>query len=751
MSSLRVLIVGGGGREHALAAAIDGSPRCAELFVAPGNAGTPGRAVDLDPVDVANVTSWCVAERIDLVVIGPEAPLAAGLADALNAERVGVFGPTQQLARLESSKAFARELADRLGIPGPRHATFARGDFAAAKRWVGEFGAPVVVKQSGLAGGKGVVVPEGMDETLDALRRAIEVDEVVLEERLIGSECSLLSLCDGVTSRPLPIAQDHKRIGEADSGANTGGMGAYAPADVGFSADELDQMFVRPVVEHLAAKGTPYVGVLFAGIMLTSSGPRLLEYNCRFGDPETQVLMPLVEEDVLELLERCVEGRLDTSVKVRDAASLAVVVSSYGYPDSSRAGDVIRSLPESNQSVQVFHAATRREGDGFRSTGGRVVACVGVGPTLSEARAHAYEAASRVEFDGAYFRRDIGWRARARSVRSYAQAGVDIEEGNRAVSLMRASVESTMNPDVLRGVGAFGGSMDVSFLKQYDSPVLVASTDGVGTKVELAARTRRLGGVGHDIVNHCINDVLVQRAKPLFFLDYIASSHVAAGDVAEVVTGMADACRAAGCVLIGGETAEMPGVYQDGAFDVAGTLVGVAEKSRLLPRGDIEPGDVLIAVASNGAHTNGYTYLRSVLEWLPLDTTPSGWDMTVLDALLTPHRNYLPVLANLLETDLVKALVHITGGGLIENLPRVLPAGCAASIRLGSWPLPPLFRLVRDVSALDAVELHRTLNMGVGMVVVAHRDCVTDVQREIHEETWVIGEVTAGDGGVRLE
>jgi phosphoribosylamine--glycine ligase/phosphoribosylaminoimidazole synthetase len=750
MSARRVLVVGGGGREHALAEAIVRSPSCGELFVAPGNGGTPGRAVELDPLDVSAVTAWCAREQIDLVIVGPEAPLAVGLADALIAAGLRVFGPTRHLARLEASKSFARAVAEQLGIPGPRYATFERGNLAAARQWVEDFAGPVVVKQSGLAGGKGVVVAQDHAATIAALERALEIDDVVLEERLIGSECSLICLCDGTTSRPLPIVQDHKRIGEADSGANTGGMGAYAPADVGYSADELDAMFVRPVVEHMAAAGTPYVGVLFAGIMLTASGPRLLEYNCRFGDPETQVLVPLLADDLLELIERCVEGRLDRAIAVRDEFALAVVVAAQGYPDSVRTGDVIDRLPEPCPSTRVFHGGTVRSGGVLQTAGGRVVNCVGVGGTLAVAREVAYAAAHQVEFNGAYFRRDIGWRARARSVRSYAEAGVDIEEGNRAVQMMRESVESTMTKDVLRGVGAFGGSMDVSFLKRFDSPVLVASTDGVGTKVELAARTRRLGGVGHDIVNHCVNDVLVQRAKPLFFLDYIASSHVAAADVAEVVTGMADACSAVGCVLIGGETAEMPGVYRDGAFDVAGTLVGVAEKSRLLPRNDITAGDVLIAVASNGAHTNGYTYLRSALEWLPLDTVPAGWKTSVLDALLVPHRNYLPVLDRLLSGNLVKALVHITGGGLVENVPRVLPAGCGATVRPGSWPLPPLFQLVQEVSALDVEELHRTLNMGVGMVVVVAAEDVGRTQREIDEETWVIGEVTAGDGGVRL-
>jgi phosphoribosylaminoimidazole synthetase len=251
-------------------------------------------------------------------------------------------------------------------------------------------------------------------------------------------------------------------------------------------------------------------------------------------------------------------------------------------------------------------------------------------------------------------------------------------------------------------------------------------------------------------VNHCIDDVLVQRARPLFFLDYIASSRLNPEHVAGVVTGMAEACEAAGCALLGGETAEMPGVYAPGAFDVAGTLVGVAERGRLLPRTDIAPGDVLIGLGSSGPHTNGYSLLRKLFAWLPLDAQPEPLDRPLVDALLQPHRNYLPVLWSLLETDMVKALVHITGGGLPENLPRVLPVGCGARVELGSWPVPPLFQLVRQVSTASDYELHRTLNMGIGMVVVAAASDAAAVRSMIGEDTWIIGAVTAGDREVEL-
>jgi phosphoribosylamine--glycine ligase/phosphoribosylformylglycinamidine cyclo-ligase len=745
-----VLVVGQGGREHALASRIAESPRCSRLLVAPGNPGMPGERLPIDVDDVAALRDACISNAVDFVVVGPEASLAAGITDALQGIGVAVFGPTNELARLESSKAYARDLAGRLGIPSPRFATFATNDEDAAIAWWRSIGR-VVVKQSGLAAGKGVVVPDTDEQTEHAIRDAIRLGEVVLEERLLGTECSLIALCDGVTAVALPLAQDHKRVGEGDVGANTGGMGAYAPAPVAADPDDLLDRFIIPVIDHYAAAGTPYVGALYAGIMLTDDGPRLLEYNCRFGDPEAQVLLPLIDGDVLEILLAASQGALrSTPVHFKDAHALGVVMASAGYPATATRGCPISGIDADEPFTHVFHSGTDLEGDQLITSGGRVLTCVGVGATLADARQRAYDAVARVRFDGAHFRRDIGWRASGAMIHSYAATGVNIDEGNKAVDLIKDSVGSTTTDSVLRGVGAFGGTIDVSFLKEFDHPVLVGSTDGVGTKVELAARTKRLRGVGHDIVNHCVNDVLVQRAFPLFFLDYLAASTIDAHHVAEVVGGMADACRDSGCVLLGGETAEMPGVYHDGAFDIAGTLVGVGERDELLPRADIASGDLLVGIASNGAHTNGYSYLRSLFAWIPLDAQPEPLDVPLVDALLVPHRNYLPVLRNALDTDHVKALVHVTGGGLPENLPRVLPPGIGADVTLDSWTMPPLFQLVRQLSSLDTTELYRTLNMGIGMVVVVDQEHVDAMRTAIDEETWVIGSLTDQHEGVRL-
>jgi formyltetrahydrofolate-dependent phosphoribosylglycinamide formyltransferase len=378
----------------------------------------------------------------------------------------------------------------------------------------------------------------------------------------------------------------------------------------------------------------------------------------------------------------------------------------------------------------------------------------GSGSDVSTARARAYAGVGCIGIEGAQVRRDIGWRALARAgaVGGYAAAGVDIAAGGRAVELMRAAVESTHTAHVLTGVGAFGGAISANAIGARRDPVLVASTDGVGTKVVVAVDARRLSGLGHDIVNHCVNDVLVQDARPLFFLDYLGTSRLDPDQAAAIVTGMAEACRENGCVLLGGETAEMPGVYRDGHLDVVGTLVGVAERDRLLPRGDVVAGDVLVGLASSGPHTNGYSLLRKVFAGVPLDVAPDGLDVPLVDALLAPHRSYLPVLRAELDRAerRVKALAHITGGGLVENVPRVLPADCGAVVQVGSWPVPDVFGIVRDVTGLPAAELHRVLNMGIGMVLVVSRDDVDMVRRDLPEDTWVIGEVERGPRRVRL-
>ena len=386
-----------------------------------------------------------------------------------------------------------------------------------------------------------------------------------------------------------------------------------------------------------------------------------------------------------------------------------------------------------------------------RVSGGRVLAVTGLGDDLAVARAAAYSRIAAIRFDGMQVRRDIGWRAPGATLTSYAAAGVDIDEGNRAVRQMKGAVERTLGPDVLRGVG----QLRRRHLGEVDHGDGRPRAGGLDRRRGHQGRARgaagMVRGVGVDIVNHCIDDVLVQSARPLFFLDYIAASKLDADLVAEVVTGMAEACEAAGCALLGGETAEMPGVYAPGAFDIAGTLIGVAERSRLLPRDDVAAGDVLIGVASSGPHTNGYSFLRKLFDWLPLDAVPAGLDRPLGEALLEPHRSYLDVLGpGDRQRDGEGARPHHRWWA-----PRE-PAACAARRHRRTSSSSDRGRCRRCsgssrelATGVDTHELHRMLNMGIGMVVVCDAAAADEVQALIPEETWIIGDLIGGTAGAR--
>lgn len=330
---------------------------------------------------------------------------------------------------------------------------------------------------------------------------------------------------------------------------------------------------------------------------------------------------------------------------------------------------------------------------------------------------------------------------------TYKDAGVDIAAGNRAVELMKAAVQATYTPAVLAGIGAFGGLFDAGALKAMDAPVLVASTDGVGTKVKVAARLGRFDTIGADLVHHCINDILVQGARPLFFLDYIAASKLIPERVATIVASLAQACRAHGCVLLGGETAEMPGVYAEGEFDVAGTIVGVVERSRIVDGGHVQAGDVVIGLASTGLHTNGYSLARRVLADLDWEAWHPLLGVTPGDALLAIHRCYLPDVERVWAAGItIKAMAHITGGGFVDNLPRSLPDGLGARIEFGAWPIPPIFDLIRQIGRVPDDDVFHTFNMGIGMMLVVAPDEADRALAALGAEAYPIGRIVPWDG-----
>jgi phosphoribosylformylglycinamidine cyclo-ligase len=334
---------------------------------------------------------------------------------------------------------------------------------------------------------------------------------------------------------------------------------------------------------------------------------------------------------------------------------------------------------------------------------------------------------------------------------AYRSAGVNIAAGQQAADLMAAAVRSTYGPEVLAGMGAFGGLYDAARLHALAAPVLVASTDGVGTKTKVAARLGRWEHIGADLVNHCVNDILVQGAQPLFFLDYVASAQLDPAQVARIVQSMADACRAAGCALLGGETAEMPGVYEPGAVDVVGTIVGLVERAQILDGARIAPGDAVLGLPSSGLHTNGYSLARRVLAALDWDAHHDALSATPGEVLLAPHRCYLEPVARLKQAGVeVRGLAHITGGGVVDNLPRILPAGLGAHIWRGTWPEPPIFGLIQQLGNIADAEMFHVFNMGLGMLAVVPPEQVATAQAALPEGLHVVGEVVAGAQGVTL-
>jgi phosphoribosylamine--glycine ligase / phosphoribosylformylglycinamidine cyclo-ligase len=750
---MNILIIGSGGREHAIAWKVAQSPKQTKLYIAPGNPGTDflGDNVALKLDDHRGIIKLCKEKAIDLVIVGPEGPLANGLADALSDAGIKAFGPRRAAAQIEASKSFSKQFMARHGIPTARFAIFT--DLQNAVDHLDTIDYPVVIKASGLAAGKGVILPASRDEAITALRSMLVEQEfgaagaeVVIEERMAGPEVSLMAFTDGKTIVPMVSAQDHKRLRDGDEGPNTGGMGAYAPAPI-FSAELLEEALesvLKPAVNGLRLEGAPFVGVLYAGLILTPQGISTLEFNCRFGDPETQVVLPLLETDLLEIVEACVDGHLDqVDIRWKSESAVCVVLASEGYPGKLVYGKLTQGSRQKYEHGVCFQAGTRRDGNKIITAGGRVFGVTAWDTSLEKAVRRTYGIVEKIHFEGMQYRKDIAHRALKKS--SYAESGVSIDAGARAVELMKEAVKSTYSPAVLAGIGSFGGLFDASELKKMQNPVLVASTDGVGTKVKVAASVGRYRGVGHDIVNHCINDILVQGARPLFFMDYFATSKLDPQQTAEVVAGIAEACQEAGMSLLGGETAEMPGVYSPGEFDVAGTIVGVLERENILPRtSEIKAGNVLIGVRSSGPHTNGYSLIRRVFSDTPLATVFPELGVPLADALLASHRSYLNLLSNALHTPYILALAHLTGGGFIENIPRILPENLNAEIHLGSWEVPPLWRLIQQKGNITIDEMFRVFNMGIGMVVIVDKDSVAEIQRLIPETTWEIGKLVPG-------
>ncbi|OOS07304.1 phosphoribosylamine--glycine ligase [Moraxella cuniculi DSM 21768] len=424
---MNILVLGTGGREHALAWACAKDERVQTVYVAKGNAGTEGehklQNIDLDINNHAALIEFCQNNAIEFVLVGPEAPLVAGVVDDLRAAGIAIWGPTQYCAQLEGSKAFAKAFMKQHNIPTAFYEVFTDTD--AAKAYVKQHGAPIVIKADGLAAGKGVIVAMSEEEAYDAIDDMLSDNKfgeagsrVVIEQFLAGEEASFICMIDGENILPMATSQDHKRIFEGDTGANTGGMGAYSPAPVVTASvhDKVITRIIRPVVEAMKAAGTPYTGFLYAGLMIDELGdPYVIEFNCRFGDPETQPIMMRLKSSLVELITSGLKGQLPSQAAWSDEVALGIVLASRGYPESSSKGDVITGLTDDDQTLKVFHAGTKKSGDAIVTDGGRVLCVTALAADIATAQQQAIDAIGKINFAGMQYRRDIGWRAIGRS------------------------------------------------------------------------------------------------------------------------------------------------------------------------------------------------------------------------------------------------------------------------------------------------------------------------------------------------
>lgn len=780
--SLNILVLGSGGREHALVWRLAESPSVAKIYLAPGNGGTAGGAhskivnvpdLGLSPSEFGKLADFAVKNDIGLVVPGPEQPLIDGVADAFKKVGVPVFGPSKKAAVFEGSKTFSKDFMDRHNIPTARYGNFS--NYEDAKKYLDEVDYQVVLKADGVAAGKGVLIPTTKEEAEEALKTIMVErqfgsagDSVVIEEYLEGDEISILTISDGYTYFNLPAAQDHKRIGENDTGLNTGGMGAYAPAPVATPEilKQVDSQIVKPSIDGMRKERRPLVGVLFTGIIITKDGPKVLEYNVRFGDPETQTVLPLLSDDtdLAEVMLAAAEHRLDSvEIKLKENAyATTVVLAAGGYPEKYAKGDEItvdeNDLPKDSY---VFHAGTALRDGKIVTAGGRVIAASAVGSNLREAVDKAYQALKCIHFKNSYFRKDIAHRAfraadkAASSGITYADSGVSVDNGNLLVQRIKDKVKSTSRPGADSDIGGFGGLFDLQKAGyDTDDTLLVAATDGVGTKLIIAQETGIHNTVGIDLVAMNVNDLVVQGAEPLMFLDYFATGSLDLQVASDFVSGVADGCIQSSCALVGGETSEMPGMYPVGHYDTNGTAVGAVRKADILPKTtEMQEGDVLLGLASDGVHSNGFSLVRKIIEHAGLSWDQKcPWDSekTLGEGILVPTKIYVKQVTPSIKEKLLLGLAHITGGGLVENIPRALPPHLQAKVDMSTWNVPQVFRWFGKAGNVPVDDILRTFNMGIGMVLIVKRENVPKVKQhllEAQQTAYEIGSLVAREEG----
>lgn len=716
---LKVAVIGSGAREHALAEKFAEDKKITNVYVLPGNDGMVNGKIEIKNIKGNNnILNFCRRNNIKLVFVGPEVPLVEGIVDLLEDNGINTFGPTKENAKLEGSKIYSKEVMLEHNIPTAKYKKYENPE-EAKEDIMSMSNLDIVIKYDGLASGKGVFLPETEEEALtfidDVFTKKIfgNDNKLLIEKKLFGIECSLMGFCNGKEISFMPQAQDYKKKEDKDKGPNTGGMGSIAPVNI---LTESDITYLKQLVDKLV-KNFNYKGILYVGLMKTKDGLNVLEFNCRFGDPEAQVLLNLLNTDLYKICIDCILGN-DLKIKWNTNSCINVVLSHRCYPyDRSSSLLEIKNLEKLSKNIKKYYSSISKKGDKFYTNGGRVMSLVYSDNSLSNCYNTIYKNIV-IDYQNIYYRRDIGYDyisnfnkedlniSNDMTILNYKESGVDIDKGNDFVDIIKNICGNNK-------IGGFSGVVDYNGIK------IAATTDGVGSKIELARKLNKYDTIGIDLVAMCVNDLIVQGAKPLLFLDYLAVNKLDLNKSAEIIKGINEGCKQAGCTLIGGETAEMPMVYSEDKFDLAGFSVGIIEGEDYPKK--INSGDLIVGLSSTGVHSNGFSLIHKILEKTSYD----------LEELLTPTKIYVNDIEKIKENfkDYIKGFSHITGGGLIDNISRLLDEEHNIKISY-DWQIPDVFKWIYKNSNMGVDDMLRTYNCGIGMVVILDKTIFSNINSE---------------------
>lgn len=771
----RFLVIGSGGRESSIIKALAKENMyvfCYCKTISPFVRKLLKGVYFYHAFNIEDCVDYCKEFAIDIVIIGSEQFLVTDIVTTLNDNNIRCIAPTREHARIETDKAYARDIVSKIerhqGDVNPDYIVVDRStSFIRIHEFLRKHENNIVIKPCGLHGGKGVkVYGDHLFNDSDIIEYITSLvgnnERVLIEEKLQGIEFSLLSITDGVNAVPMPPVQDFKRLNNGNKGPNTGSMGCvYDGANLNFLSDQE-----RDYAQHLNTlvlnqlkneTGYGYKGFLYGSFIKTMDGKiKVIEFNARLGDPEGIILLKQLDTNFSQFSSICFaianEHLKACNIVFNRSPALCYYLVPIGYPTSPLTNFEINTECITYGDIEnIFSGAVSAgERDGIIGTGSRTFAICCSGSTMHEAQNACFtiinrfmlynkdKFVSRTDLLKCY-RRNISSNEEANASNPYLESGVDVAEGNKVVREITDIVKSTYNPNVLNEIGAFGGCYSTdALLNNYGSPVLVSSIDGVGTKSILSIEhlgTVGFYNLGHDLVNHSINDILVQGAKPLYFLDYIASSKISSDNVKSFLSGIADACKEANCAILGGETAEMPNIYTTDSHDFVGVITGVVERHKMIDgKRDIKKGDKLFALPSSGPHTNGYSLIRKLKK-----EHPDEFDNNLMNQLCIPHKSYLDEVTILMEANVhIHGLAHITGGGFDDNISRILPS--SLSICYHDFEFSDLFQTLQRIGSLSTKTMKEVFNCGYGMIVIVDpEDSFT--MRELLPESTEIGYV----------